>query len=505
MDKPITLSAVMDLILGQWRQTGMLLSENELAQIHRSLASGDALSDAVVARINEHTLRHTPAESAPEWLNDIDDFFQQPADSDSPGQVARNTQYAAAFVDVCMLLTPLVYFDDILKMQSFDDDFLARMELAFITRLEAPRSVEEARRMYALILGLPNAYVRHTALGRQVAPQPFKAQMCFAALIAKPSAPHSALWTFQRECLEQCPMRLLDYPDDGAMGYSARPAFWMAYYVRDPTFREILLRRGNDRLRQDFATVFAYERKRAAASADLSTEMPLDQRPLADRAPAAQHELVALLHDLDVHLAEHAQDIYGMLRPGVCDDQIDKLHSLLTPLKLPEDLVTLYKWRNGIAPGGFLFGFPDFAALEEAWYFYREALEAGAQFSWCTAWFPLSCDNNVRLLVPLSEETAQEAPILYHDSEGGDIEVHHESLMCMIKTYLQAYQEKVVYFDVASGCWEIHEDRFDAIRLQHSPQGYRYPDRAQWAYDVWDTSQWPALWKKYWIGQAIDL
>ena len=87
----------------------------------------------------------------------------------------KNMQYANAFGDVCMLLCPLVYFDDIVKLKSFDDDFLSRMELAFMTRMEIPRNLDEAQRLYDLVLSLPDEYVLHTIHGREVVAQPFMA------------------------------------------------------------------------------------------------------------------------------------------------------------------------------------------------------------------------------------------------------------------------------------------------------------------------------------------
>lgn len=67
-------------------------------------------------------------------------------------------------------------------MSSFTDNFLSRIELAFSTRLNLPRDVAEAKRLYEFILTLPASdkgflFKRNTKYG-----SPYIAQMFFCSV-----------------------------------------------------------------------------------------------------------------------------------------------------------------------------------------------------------------------------------------------------------------------------------------------------------------------------------
>ena len=97
MDIPDELHEIFNFILDEWRRTEFQLSQTDLTQIQHALTSGDALSDAVVRRINHYIGTHLPAETPPAWLDDIDAYFQQPADRPMPASGKKNMQYANAY------------------------------------------------------------------------------------------------------------------------------------------------------------------------------------------------------------------------------------------------------------------------------------------------------------------------------------------------------------------------------------------------------------------------
>ena len=105
-------------------------------------------------------------------------------------------------------------------------------------------------------------------------------------------------------------------------------------------------------------------------------------------------------------------------------------------------------------------------------------------------------------MIPLTEQPMHDSPLYWYDIEGGNVEVHHESLKAMIRTYLQAYKEGAIYLDKSNGHWEINDEEFDKIRLQHSPKAYCRPDQTEWKYDSSDVTHWPELWKKYQMGPS---
>jgi hypothetical protein len=272
----------------------------------------------------------------------------------------------------------------------------------------------------------------------------------------------------------------------------------MAHYISDSDFREILYRRASPEFRRNLDNVLEFEEKSEKAKNDLASNFLPDKQPLDKRVPDQQVELANLLIEFDAYLEQHCRDVCEQLRPGANDDQIDQLNQLFHPLKLPEDLVTLYKWHNGIQYGGFLFGDPELFSIEDALREYRDAIEFGIESGWCTAWFTFSYASRMYWLVPMSEATSMEAPLLRYSIEVGDVVVEHSSIKNMIKSYMEAYKSNVVYFDENSNYRELDFDEFDAVRLKYSSEIYL--DQAKAIYDIADPSAWPKEWQKYYVG-----
>ncbi|WP_110514476.1 SMI1/KNR4 family protein [Herpetosiphon llansteffanensis] len=493
MENSQSISSIARLILERWDTVGLQISAQERQQVFNCIQTNYLLNPSITGKINRHILVYPPPALDRTWLRMIDtNLYSLMTETQS---MAERENLACSFVTIFTLLTPLVYFDAILNLQVYDDFFMSYIELAYLLRLAIPRSVSEAERMYNAILAMPMVYQHTTMNGIQLIPQPFRAQFCFVMLFLRPDVPESDLWRFQKACLERCPRYLLAYPAMFQAGYSSRPAFWMGYNVDDPTLRAIIAERGSVEVRCDLIHAQAYTASRAAAAAALAEPVRLP-RPQKQPILPAQQALVALLTEFEDFLAQHAADRYAQLKPGISEDQLEQLNALLTPLRLPDDVATLYRWHNGTEHGATLFGHLDFLPLEEALATYRDDNEFGVEFPWCTVWFPI-CQSYDRRLIPLTEQANDHAPVLWNDSHDPTIVVDYSSISALIATYVAAYQTGVIAIDPATGWWRCDDEGLATLRAIHDPSA----DTQRISYDIYEPEDWPAAWQPYAIGE----
>ncbi|MFD3164088.1 SMI1/KNR4 family protein [Herpetosiphon sp. NSE202] len=492
MENSQAISSIANLIFERWDTTGLQLSEQERQQLLHCIQIEYSFNPAIIAKLNRHILAYPPPAIDREWLHMID--TQLAALMQAVDSFEAKRQLARALINIVTLLIPLVYFDEILKLQVYDDFLVEQIEVTFLYRLAIPRSVSEAERMYTAILAMPMVYQYTTLAGSQLIPQPFKAQFCFVILFLRPAVPKSDLWRFQKACLENCPRYLLNYPPISQAGYSSRPAFWMGTSIADPTLRAIIAKRGSTEVRRDLANHQAYLASRAAAAVALAEPVRLP-RPQKQPILPAQAALVKLLAEFEHFLAQHAPDLSAELKPGISEAQLEQLNALLAPLRLPDDVATLYRWHNGTTHGARLFGHLDFLPLQEALANYRDYNEMGDEFSWCTVWFPI-CEGYDRRLIALVEQASDHSPVLWNDSHDPTLEVDYSSIATMIATYLAAYQTGVIAIDPA-GWWSCDDEGLAKLRAIHDSPAHEQ----RISYDIYEPEDWPATWRPFAIGE----
>ena len=141
-----------------------------------------------------------------------------------------------------------------------------------------------------------------------------------------------------------------------------------------------------------FALVAACAVPLCACGGAADEEPGVDPELLSAAAATYQPDtLDAALAALDAWLREHNPVAAAALRPGLDDEEIDRLTADL-PCHLPLEARRLYRWRDGSPPGAPpLFWRHRFIGLEEAAATYRERVAAGGDpaFAWDPAWFPL--------------------------------------------------------------------------------------------------------------------
>ena len=486
-------------ILELWDTTGLEMPTRQRELIEIAGKSGYALPDSVITRINDAIASTQPTPDGSQLLAGIDDFYvrnvaRHRSKPNPPRR--RSASPRARIVCAIQLISPLVYFDEVIAMQSFDDDYLSRTELAFLTRLDIPRDVREAERVYTKILELPDRFERRSAVGLLSCDQPYRAQMFFANLLTRDADPNGKLRQFLKQCLLSCPDYLLDVPDrPSSMEYSSRPAFWLSC-IDDPVLQSILLERGSSVVRDSVNKHRDFLRKRDAISTLLRSETTSTPPPVTDRVSIEQEELAALLTEFEKEVIADFPLLADKFGQPVQDDQIVKLNQALAPLRLTEDVEAFYKWRNGFWPDIHLFGYPDFMPIETALHEYRQLAEILHE-TWSLAWFPLCGQGRSFRLALLSEEYAPSTPIFQYDIENGELQLEFESLESMIQTYKDAYMADISVYDDSVEHFRFDDDALERLRLKINPRAYAYPDKKQNVYDVFESDRWPPLWRKY--------
>jgi len=455
------------------------------SKVKTSISGVHAFPDGVVDVINQCIGSVNPPDSPPDWLAEIDKIL-----------VKENDDHKTLVI--IEILTPLLYFDQLVSLKCFRISIVQRFELAWFSRLDIPRDLTEFQRLYEKIISMSEPAGFMKAVLPEFASQPFVEQMLFAALMMKESEKESLEWEYQFELVKTCPEYLIKYPNLNDMKGSYRPAFWMAHFVSDILFREVLEKRSSDSYRKCLKDVIDYEQKQEKASKDLeSNDSDQGSCDFEDKIPEGQEELGKLLISFDLLLKEKYPQVFNKLRDGVSKGVIHSLNKQLAPLRIPKDLETLYLWHDGVEDGGVLFGFPEFLPLSYALQEYRNANELGEDFLWSKAWFTVAYESRVYNLVPLSESIQFNSKLIYHDIEGGDLEIHHHSIKNMLQTYMDAFSGGL--YSSEDDYPEFDDEELTKIRLKHSPGAYS-DDNPDAAIEFYETDQWPEEWKKYKIG-----
>jgi len=144
------------------------------------------------------------------------------------------------------------------------------------------------------------------------------------------------------------------------------------------------------------------------------------------------------------------------LQPGLSYDEIDQELNHL-PFRLPQEIYTLYQWRNGMYQENYFYGdslfSPHFTIdpLGQALTRYREKLEYW-ETSWNHMWFPfLYCGPKSYFFIVGSVERHESSPVFYGDIEFPKPTLRYSSLTEMMLQIAENYRTGFYFVDENSG------------------------------------------------------
>jgi len=448
----VELDSFMQLVLAQWHEHNLTLnlqSKEQLNYIYKQKVPYDA-PNPLADDINQAIVKTQPSLKAPDWLLKIDNFFSQEHKNLKYSKLLSNQYHI-----LLSLSLPFVSVEQIVQLKSFDNSILMHNN---ILPFNVPRDLNESKRLYNVILKLPKKFVVKSLLGTQTSNQAFQAQMLMVMLMQNPTKDEK-IYQFLKEITIQAPDYLFDYPkreDAKDFAHSEEPASRMAYENPYSELNEIIYQRSTPVFRKYFDQFKAYKAQQEKYKNIVATTMPKDNRTITQRVESDQMELAKLLEKFDLILKEHNITLSSPLN----DEQIDKLQQYLSPYKLLQEYIALYKWHNGMDKRLYMF-----LPIEEALRDYnllQDEIEYHKDW-WSKNLFPLNSFNgDTYWFVDLNRSNSSTINCIF--LENGQLENEYKSIEDMIKVFIQAFEKKIIYYDRLQGDILIKEDEFNKLR-----------------------------------------
>ncbi len=191
-------------------------------------------------------------------------------------------------------------------------------------------------------------------------------------------------------------------------------------------------------------------------------------------------DLENTLNHLLAALERGGSPMAPLLQPGLAVEQISELAGDL-PVPLPDELVALYGWRNGVAgdgaseqelfPGGFWLPFEEALAMRQQALLTAETVAADAGLEpgmlWDPSWLPVFVDFAASTFVVACEQPAASPVWFIAGDDPDDRHLEYASIGALARTVAEAWDAGV--FAVRGWGVEADEARFAAIRRQHNP------------------------------------
>ena len=450
------LDYFLKAILDDWQKKELFLDSQSRIQLQTSwkCTTPNYPTKPLIKAINDAIGSSIPEKTTPSWLIEMDAFFSQKQKLKGKPFIHYSNVLNQHYVTLIALSLPLVSFDKIIELESFDDDYLKRQELMPILEFAVPRNIEEAKNMYSSIQALPNEFTIHSFLGEHSSSQPFKAQMMMVVLMQNHSK-DKELFVYQKQLILTASEKLFNYPEYSTdPSYSARPSFWMAHSDLSDEFLHLISEKSTNVFKKHVNEIRLYKKKQKKFKQIIASNLPNDTRSITQRVQPSQMKLAILLEKFDRVLLENNISLPSSLN----DDQINKLQSHISPLKLPEEYLTLYKWHNGITTNFYYLDI--FLPIEQNLYEYDLLQEYQ---EWDKTLFPLNAFNGDTYWL-INMEFHPSSKIFYHFVEDASFEKDFLSIEHMIRVYLKAIDDKILYYDIKTGEWEINEIQFKLLK-----------------------------------------
>jgi cell wall assembly regulator SMI1 len=192
------------------------------------------------------------------------------------------------------------------------------------------------------------------------------------------------------------------------------------------------------------------------------------------RAQAAKSYDPAVLRDaLDRILKWHEQHktpVASVLRKGLTKEEIHKATEWLG-FSLPDEVVTLYEWRNGMKAGTdapFIW-YHDFMSLEAIRDEYRKLTVTWPFYDWSNNWLPLFQFEGEYYFVACTKEPSPALPVRFHMSEETEHPAVYTSLTSMMLTAAECFESGAVTLANKDGALKEDIRKIAEIHRKHNP------------------------------------
>lgn len=466
------------------------------------------------------------AEEVKDLFNMLDDMEEQ-AKNAKPVAIAYAQSHKNSLHNVLTLLDMLYPLDTMMTTTLINDDYFKKLSygdwhpIRYGLRKENTQSgdiIEQAEAIYNQILALPDRYevmdgFGFVEKGKQAAQGQFWLIALMTPLLGK-LIDDDALNQWLLNKLETAPDKLFMFSYE----LTGHPAFWWAKMVEQAplsplksvlrTKDDLSLQTALDRVENEQAITEKMSAVSVKTNDGKAGQIAIT--PLADVGfSAAQNTLIDTLNQFTEVLQKHFKDLE--LRT-VTDIDINAIEQALAPLQFAEDIRVFYHWSLQFDDIEKFFVFPRIENLSESYRFSLETMQESF-VHWSKVLFSFAYESQVHLITPLSETSAVSQAIYYYEIVGGDFEGYFDSVLAMIKTYIEAYETNLFDTEKDHGCAYLVDDEDDAsydkwntIRLKHNPNAYNSDDdssRTATNYiEYWEVDTWSEEWKKYQIGEV---
>jgi len=194
-------------------------------------------------------------------------------------------------------------------------------------------------------------------------------------------------------------------------------------------------------------------------------------------------------------------------QPGLTRAEIEAALAPLDGWRPPEEILALYRWRNGHSGECCLWVPFQVLSLQEA------VADLQAMRSAFPRWPPLlsfAHGDGVRLAVPLSRGSHESAPLYHHDKSGEPF-CAFTGLEGLLRASLEAYQRQLFCWSPEYRCWRVADDAAEAVyaaalrvvRLGHNPGtsptlwDEEHEERGAMWMPSFDPTAWPTEWHDF--------
>lgn len=442
------MNGFLDDTFSYIEQEGFALNEKEKNQIRYSFVHKEEMNMIIQEKIKVYIENRMYSSNKAPFLTEMDKFFIQKINRPNPPKVLYRNWYRNRYDILVELLLTVTSFDNILNLESFYDADPSNSFLKYkLVNLNIPRDTNEVEKIGNTILTLPRYFIARSVYGEEKVSQALAAQ--FAVTFLLQNHKHKKeLYVSQLSFLRKLPKYLFDFPKPGEHVFkSFAPATFLADNVKNNAFRKIILQKSSEYYRVELDKALKNETIFKKIDSILLSKNNFDVKGEFN----IDTELTDIFHKIDLIFSKYPPK----LSKGLSNNQISAIQEALSPYKLPNDIIALYKWHNGIQ----IDSVTVFEPIRSVLYGYYLIMSMKDEITWKDEYlsihsFGSSGDEFIKL------DDVDESPI--YDYDYSDYSpVKYKSIKEMMKFFLEALETRIIYYNDDNGKWEGDEEKLE--------------------------------------------